>query len=113
MCAQAGITYRQLIHWLDRGVIHAERDHPGSGQPHTFHASEAYVARVVGELAALGCSLDVCADVARQLRPGAGGVFDGVVYVDKAGRLTRTVGPTASYVLDLDELHRELVAVGG
>lgn len=70
VAAQAGITYRQLDHWLTTGYIHADDQHPGSGQCRDITPTEADVITVMGRLVAAGIPPATAAPLARQLATG-------------------------------------------
>lgn len=61
---RAGITYRQLDHWIRKGYINGAL--PGSGNPRTINGHEADVVRDMAALVRAGFRPDVAARIARQ-----------------------------------------------
>lgn len=68
---RAGITYRQFDYWVRRGFLNVQREPgAGSGVPRLVHWREVQVARLMGELTAVGVEPEVAAAAARQLQEG-------------------------------------------
>jgi hypothetical protein len=66
---RAGITYRQLDHWVTRGYLHPRRraHNPGSGHPRTFTPREGDVAEAMAGLVALGMLPAAAAKIGRRI----------------------------------------------
>lgn len=108
---QAGITYRQLDHWVRRRFVRPEPSrHGGTGFSREFAPEEVRVACVMGRLTAVGVSLELAARIARsgqsrnEVSPGvvievtddpAGGGF-GCTCTDSGGIVAVAAGRCAS-----------------
>ena len=57
-CRLAGISYRQLDHWVRRGIIRPTQSGRGSGSARRWSAPEVAHLRVVGELRKAGIPLE-------------------------------------------------------
>lgn len=65
----AGLPYRTLHGWLERGVISPTfRSSSGSGKPNLFSADDARSARILGDLRRAGLGLDALTVVSAELR---------------------------------------------
>ena len=63
---EAGISYRQLDHWIRRGwVIPDGEASPGSGFPREWTDAEALVVRVMGRLVRAGLPPHMAHEIAR------------------------------------------------
>lgn len=68
LCTRAGITTRQLHHWLAKGYISAVREDPaGTGYPLEFTPDDVEVARIMGLLTSAGVLPAAAATAARSL----------------------------------------------
>jgi len=65
---QAGITYRQMDHWIRRGYIAASC--PGSGHEREITERQAAIAKHMGELTKAGMKPAAAAQYARDLVNG-------------------------------------------
>ena len=80
LCAEIGVTYRQLDHWARRGYLNPGREERGrfrsSGCARIWTAGELRVARSMARLVSAGLSPEVAAAVSRngwgrsQIAPG-------------------------------------------
>ena len=74
--AVAGITRKQMEHWIGLGHLAPERPGSGSGIPRRWPPEEVRVARAMGRLVGAGLTVDMAAIVARngwprsQIGPG-------------------------------------------
>ena len=59
----SGLTYRQLNHWIDRGLLTSE----WQGKTRTFDTYNAFIARVLGMFRRNGASLEILEKVTRFL----------------------------------------------
>lgn len=65
-----GISYRQLNHWIDRGLFMQSSTPgvaPGSGRSRVFSWHNAFVMRVIGAFRQQGVTLEVVEKIARFL----------------------------------------------
>lgn len=63
LAADAGVSLRQVGHWIDRGYIRAALAHPGSGHDRWFTGAEARRVRVLAVLVHAGFAPHAAADV--------------------------------------------------
>lgn len=64
LCADAGITYRQLDHWINKGWI-SDGGNPGSGVPRDFSNPKAIEkVRLMGRLTRAGFPAKRASDIA-------------------------------------------------
>lgn len=54
LASSAGVSLRQLGHWIDRGYVRAALAHPGSGHERWFTAAEARRVRILAVLVHAG-----------------------------------------------------------
>jgi DNA-binding transcriptional MerR regulator len=66
----AGVEYRTLKSWADRGLL-GRIDFEGAGRPPRIDHRQQALAIQLGYLRRAGLTLDALADVARQLREGS------------------------------------------
>lgn len=65
----AGISYRQLDHWVRKGYLHADNPECGSGHSRTFQDEEVEVAVIMGALVKkLTIEPEYAATLARTIR---------------------------------------------
>lgn len=104
LCAETGITYRQLDYWTTRGVLQPlDRRSLSSGVPRPFDESEVRVARALASLRSLGAGLDVLIEVASQLRSGSM-EWSGTIFVNAGGVVHREPCGLCCWALDLDPI---------
>lgn len=71
VCAAAGISYRQLIYWMERSLCEPEhRRVQTQGNPLRWHESELHVLIDVGRLRALGFGVEQSFEIARAAQAG-------------------------------------------
>jgi hypothetical protein len=73
LCADLGVTYRQLDYWTRQGYLHPENGGAaaaGSGTYRRWPEAELTVARLMGRLTAASIPPDVAAKVARRWPAG-------------------------------------------
>lgn len=61
----AGITYRQLDYWTNRGFLRSTNTATGRGRPRQYHRVEQHVAAVMARLTAGGIPATAAAVYAR------------------------------------------------
>lgn len=71
LAAHAGITYRQIDHWVRAGYLLPANPQPGSGIPRDFLPAEVAVTVRMAHLVAAGLYLPVAHQIARGDRPAA------------------------------------------
>lgn len=82
----AGITYRQLHHWIQQGYIECVGDpQPGSGARTFITRDEAYVVRVMARLVRVGIRPVSAALICRPLADDGQAVLDGDITVTLTG----------------------------
>jgi hypothetical protein len=71
LAAKAGISYRMLDYWCRTGLIHADRDTPGSGNARTYTDDQARLCVLLARLVRGGLDPRTAAEMAaRMLRTG-------------------------------------------
>lgn len=63
----AGCTYRQYDHWVTKGYIHTDDDHPSRGFPRALTWAEVGVLTILTDLVAAGMLPEAAAPLARTL----------------------------------------------
>lgn len=105
VCELAEISYRQLNHWIETGVLVAD-DRPfqraRQGYPRTFEDQEVRVARALGKLRSLDAPLDVLAVTATVLRRLDDSSWHGLVFVEPDGTIASHPTGEVAWALDLD-----------
>lgn len=82
----AGITYRQLHHWIQQGYIEVVGNpQPGSGARTFITSDEAYVVRVMARLVRVGIRPESAALICRPLADDGQAVLDGDITVTLTG----------------------------
>lgn len=103
VCAQAGVSYRQLDYWCRLGIIEPVGGAtPGSGSQRRFTSREIRVVAFVGRLYELGARAQVVKHVAPLVRAMSREEWTGYLIVGPDGRVGRHIRPEAGWVVDLD-----------
>lgn len=104
-----GISYRQLDYWTRLGILIPAQDAAGSGTQRLWSEDEARIAVMLAALRQLGARLRLLARVADRMRDWPDSDWDGVVYIDPNGHISRS--PCAlCWQLDLGALALDLVS---
>lgn len=68
LCAQAGISYRQLDMWTRTGLVAARQDFRGPGNPRHYDVTEARVVIDAGALVRAGMNPNAALALVRTIR---------------------------------------------
>lgn len=64
LCNLTGITYRQVDYWCRTNLLTPiDEEPPGSGRSRRFHTDQIHRGAVLGDLTAIGVSLQVCRQI--------------------------------------------------
>lgn len=104
VCRRAGVSYRQLDHWIKMGYLTPAVDAKGSGHPRTYSTEDAIVATVLKDYLA-------CRQSGRPLGPGFQNFIRTAIREKPKVRLGRR-GSVVSLVIDLDAARSKVVMAG-
>jgi hypothetical protein len=86
VAARAGVSYRQLDHWIRQGWVPVPDGTPGKGTPRVFTPEAEAVAVAMGDLVTAGCTASAASVLAPQVAAGCGAVRVGRFEVTRVMR---------------------------